>query len=311
MKVVVCGAGAVGSFWGGLLMRAGHDVRFIARGAQLAALQTQGLRILSHVLGDVTINPVRAVAAAAGGEPADLVLLSVKTHQTTSVLDDLSAVVGPRTVVIPLQNGVEADDLLRARWGGDRVLSAVVYVGASVEAPGVVRHAARGLLLVGNPYGVPDERFAEVLDALAAPGLSVRAVDDIHRERWCKLMWNTSFNAISALTFQTTRPLLDESAARALIEACMREVAAVGRARGVNITDADVDKSLAETEKLTPIRTSMLEDREHGRQMEVEGLVGVVVRCGEEVGVATPVTSTLYGLLKGMRPGPPGPARRA
>ncbi len=307
MKVVVCGAGAVGSFWGGLLARAGHDVRFIARGAQLAALESQGLRIASNVLGEVAINPVRVAATAAGGEPADLVLLSVKTHQTASVIEDLSAVVAARTVVMALQNGVEADDLLRTRWGDNRVVSTVVYVGASIEAPGVVRHVARGLLLVGNPYGVPGERYAEVLDALAAPGLTVRAVDDIHRERWYKLMWNTSFNAVSALTLQTSRPLLDEPATRSVIDACMREVAAVGRARGVHITDADVDRSLAETEKLPPIRTSMLEDREHRRQMEVEALVGVVVRFGRDAGVATPVTSTLYGLLKGMRPGSPGP----
>ena len=106
MKVVVFGAGAVGSFWGGLLARAGHDVRFIARGAQLAALKTEGLRIASNLLGEVTIKPVRVAPAAAGGEPADLVLLSVKTHQTALVLQDLSAVVTARTIVMALQNGV-------------------------------------------------------------------------------------------------------------------------------------------------------------------------------------------------------------
>jgi 2-dehydropantoate 2-reductase len=204
-----------------------------------------------------------------------------------------------------MQNGIDADDLLRARWGDTRVLSAVVYVGAALTSPGVVRHAARGLLMLGNPYAVPAPRFQAVLDALAAPGLTVRAVDDVHRERWYKLMWNASFNAVSALTFQTTQPLLGDPRARAVIAASMRETAAVARASGVALAEADVDRSLAETEKLPPIRTSMLEDRERGRAMEVEALVGTVVRRGAEHGVPTPVLATLYGLLTGMRPGPP------
>ncbi len=305
MRIVVYGAGAVGCFWGGLLARAGHDVRFIARGAQLDALRVAGLRIASEALGDLAITPISAVATAAGGPPADLVLLSVKTHQTPPVLDDLATVVGDDTAIIPMQNGIDADDLLRARWGDTRVLSAAVYVGATLTSPGVVRHAARGLLMLGNPYGVPASRFQAALDALAAPGLEVRAVEDIHRERWYKLMWNASFNAVSALTFQSTQPLLADPRAREVIAASMRETAAVARASGVALVDADVDRSLAETDKLPPIRTSMLEDRERGRLMEVDALVGTVVWRGAACGVPTPVLATLYGLLTGMRPGPP------
>jgi len=305
MRIVVYGAGAVGCFWGGLLARAGHDVRFIARGAQLEALRTHGLRIASETLGDVLVRPVAAAPTTAGGTGADLVLLAVKTHQTLPVLDDLASIVDDRTVIIPMQNGIDADDLLRARWGDTRVLGAVVYVGASLESPGVVRHAARGLLLLGNPYAVPADRYAAVLEALAAPGLKVRAVDDIHKERWYKLMWNASFNAASALTFQTSQPLLQDPWARQVIAASMRETAAVARASGVTLSDADVDRSLAETDRMPPIRTSMLEDRERGRAMEVDALVGTLVRRGSACGVPTPVLATLYGLLTGMRPGPP------
>lgn len=306
MRVLVYGAGAVGCFWGALLARHGHHVRFVARGAQLRALSADGVRIVSSALGEVHVVPVTASEHAAGSGPADLVLLAVKTHQTEAVLDDLDAVVGADTVLVPLQNGVDADDVLRARWGNTRVLSAVVYVGASLQEPGVVRHAARGLLMVGNPYGVPEARFEAVLEALAAPGLQVRQVADIHRERWYKLMWNASFNAVSALTFQTSTPLLKEPSARQVIEASMRETAAVARAVGIDLRDEDVARSLAETDRLPPIRTSMLEDRERGRAMEVDALVGAVVRRGEAHGVPTPVLRTLYGLLAGMRPGPPG-----
>lgn len=305
MQIVVYGAGAVGCFWGALLARAGHDVRFIARGAQLEALRTSGLRITSETLGEITLQPVSAAARAIGGAPADLVLLSVKVHQTPPVLDDLASVVDGGSVVLPMQNGLDADDLLRERFGDARVLSSVVYVGAAIAHPGVVRHAARGLLIVGNPYGVPDARYRAVVEALGAPGLTIRPVEDIHYERWYKLMWNASFNAVSALTFQTSRPILQEASTRSVVEAAMRETAAVARASGIALTDADVDRSLAETDRLPSIRTSMLDDREHGRPMEIDGLVGTVVRRGAERGVATPVLSTLYGLLTGMRPGPP------
>ncbi len=306
MRVLVYGAGAVGCFWGGLLARHGHHVHFVARGAQREALSAGGVRIASEVLGEVTVRPVTVSDSAAGHGPADLILVCVKAHQTVAMLDDLGHAVGEATVLIPLQNGIETDDVLRARWGDARVLSAVVYVGASLQEPGIVRHVARGLLMVGNPYGVPEARVREVLEALGAPGLQVREVREIHRERWYKLMWNASFNAVSALTFQTTTPLLAEPNARRVIDLSMRETAAVARMLGVELTDEDVDRSLAETDRLPPIRTSMLEDRERGRPMEVEALVGAVVRRGEACGVPTPVLRTLYGLLVGMRPGPPG-----
>jgi 2-dehydropantoate 2-reductase len=306
VNILVYGAGAVGGFWGGLLLRAGHDVRFVARGAQLAALTSRGLRIVSDELGEIAVTPVRALSHASGTECAELVLVAVKAHQTEAVLDDLSTVVGDETTVIPLQNGIEADDVLRAKCGDRRVLSAVVYVGASVESPGVVRHVARGLLMVGNPYGVADARYRAALNVLAAPGLQVRAVENIHRERWYKLMWNASFNAVSALTLQASHPLLEEPRSRAVIEGAMREVAAVARTQGIRLLDGDVDASIAETKKLPPIRTSMLDDRERGREMEVEALVGVVVRLGGEAGVPTPVMTTLYGLLKAVRLGAPG-----
>ncbi len=305
MRIVVYGAGGVGGFWGGLLARAGHDVRFVARGAHLAALVSTGLRIESATLGTVFVSPVSASGQLGDAAPADLILVAVKAHQMAAILDDLGAAVGPSTVLLALQNGVDADDVLRARWGDGRVLSAVVYVGASLAAPGVIRHAARGLLLLGNPYGVAEPAFQRILAALSAPGLEVRSATDIHRDRWYKLMWNASFNAVSALTLQTSGPLVAQPAVRRVIRQAMVEVAAVARACGVALTDADVDRSLAETERMPPIRTSMLEDREHGRPMEIDALLGAVSRRGVAHGVPTPVIDALEGLLLGVRPGLP------
>ncbi|MBM3779655.1 MAG: 2-dehydropantoate 2-reductase [Acidimicrobiia bacterium] len=298
MRVVVYGAGAVGGFWAALLARAGHDVHVIARGAHLQALRDRGIRIASAPLGDLAVHPIQASSSAAGLAPADLVLLAVKTHQTAGVLDDLAQVVAGHTVVIALQNGIESDDLLVPRFGGHRVLGAVVYVGAVVHEAGVIGHAHGGMLILGNPHGVDAGRVEAVVACLNAPGLKARMSDSLERQRWHKLMWNTAFNPVSALTQQDSQALLRTPETRALLEAAMREVVAVAEACGVPLTGADVDKSLADTGRQVPIRTSMLEDRARGRETEHEALVGVVVRLGREAGVPTPVTATLYALLK-------------
>jgi 2-dehydropantoate 2-reductase len=289
MKIAVFGAGGVGAFYGGLLARAGHDVHFVARGAQLEALRTQGLHISSLSLGDIRIPPLPATARAADIGPVDLVLLSVKAHQTTGVLDEVAHLMGPATTVMALQNGVEADELLAARFGSARVASAVVYVGATLEAPGYVRHVAAGTLVISN-----HERLRDVL---ASTGLPVRISPDIARQRWHKLAWNASFNAISALTLRSSQDLLGNPQTRTLLLAMMREVVAVANAQGVALGESDVAQLVATTEKAAAIRTSMLVDRERGRPLETDALVGVVVRKGREAGIATPIAEVLYALL--------------
>lgn len=300
MRIVVYGAGAVGCFFGGLLARSGHRVRFVARGKQLEALHANGMRISSTILGDIAIQPVDVAASASDFGTADLVLVCVKAHHTSDVLSDMDEVVGPDTLIMALQNGIDADEVLVGRFGRSRVLSAVVYVGAAIEAPGVVRHVARGMLMLGSRFDVPAERVEMVAEQLTVPGLRMRTYEDIDRQRWYKLMWNTSFNAVSALTLQDSQTLLRTPETRAVIAASMHEVVAVAQASGVNLTAADVEKSIADTDALPPIRTSMLEDRERGRAMESEALVGAIVRRGRERGVQTPVTTVLYALLKGI-----------
>jgi 2-dehydropantoate 2-reductase len=289
MKIAVFGAGGVGAFYGGLLSRAGHDVHFVARGAQLTALRTQGLHISSLSLGEIHVPPVPATARAADIGVVDLVLLSVKAHQTAGVLDEVAHLMGRGTIVMALQNGVEADELLAERFGAERVASAVVYVGATLEAPGFVRHVAAGTLVISN--------HEPVREVLASTGLPVRIAPDIARQRWHKLAWNASFNAISALTLRSSQDLLGNPSTRALLLAMMREVLAVANAQGVALAQSDIDQLVATTEKAAAIRTSMLVDRERGRQLETDALVGVVVRKGREAGVPTPIAEVLYALL--------------
>jgi 2-dehydropantoate 2-reductase len=298
VTIVVFGAGAVGGFFGGLLARAGEDVCFVARGAQLEALRRDGLRIQSTLLGTVDVPRVRVVSSAREIGAADLVLVCVKAHQTPAILDDLGTLVSTDTVLVTLQNGVESDDAVAARFGRAQVIPAVVYVGATVERPGVISHVAAGTIALGLLEGIPRARVEAVRETLAASGQPVQISDDIQRDRWRKLLWNAAFNTVSAVTGRDPGVLLQVPDSRALIEAVMREVVAVARAQGIALSDANVDEQIAWTERAGTIRTSTMVDRERGREMEIDALIGVVVRRGRQHDVPTPCSEVMLALLR-------------
>lgn len=300
MKILVYGAGGVGAFFGALLARVGQDVCFVARGTQLEAMRALGLRIRSPILGDVSVPRVSVHARAADCGQADLVLVCVKTHQIGSILDDLASCVREDTVVIPLQNGVESDDELAARFGRARVLSAAVYVGATIDEPGVVTHAAPARISIGARQGFDEARVGAVRDVLATTGQTVQVSPDIQRERWRKLVWNASFNTVSAVTLRTPAELLAMAETRALLVRIMREVVAVANSIGIGLGEADVQEHVAWTERASGIRTSTMVDRERGRTMEADALIGVVVRRGREAGVETPACEALYAIMKAL-----------
>jgi 2-dehydropantoate 2-reductase len=297
VRVLVYGAGAVGGFFGGLLARAGEDVHFVARGAQLVALRARGLTIDSRQLGRITIRPLSAFETAAAAGSADLVLVCVKTQQLSGIFDDLAAAVRPDTVIVPLQNGVEADEQLSARFPLTAVLPAVVYVGATVDEPAVVIHVAAGTIGIGVNRDEDRHLLATVRDTLAKTGQPVHISNDIQRERWNKLMWNAAFNSVSAITGRVPSDLLAAPAVRSLIVDIMGEVLAVGQACGVDLRPEDIDKHIAWTEAAAGLRTSTMVDRARGRAMESDGLLGVVVRKGRAVGVQTPCCASVFALM--------------
>ena len=300
MRVLVYGAGGVGGFFGGLLARAGEDVRFVARGPHFEALHQSGLSIRSALLGDIVVPRVSVFRSAVEAGRADVVLVCVKTHQTAEILDDLAAVVDLDTVVIPLQNGVEGDEQLAARLGSDRVIPSVVYVGATAEMPGVISHAAAGKIGLGTMPGGDATRLPRIRDLLARSGQPIYIYRDIQRERWHKLMWNAAFNSVSAITEREPADLLSQPDTRGLIVSLMEEVLAVGRASGVDLRRGDIDEHISWTERSTGLRTSTMVDRERGRQMESDGLIGVVARKGRQSGVATPSCGAVYALLQAL-----------
>jgi 2-dehydropantoate 2-reductase len=300
LTIVIYGAGGVGSFFGGLLVRGGQDVCFVSRGAQLDALRTGGIRIESTQLGTIDVPRVRVVERAADAGAADLVLVCVKAHQTPAILDDVAALMAGRTALVTLQNGVESDEQVAERFGRARVFPAVVYVGATVERPGVVSHVAAGTIAIGVRDGGDTSRLPWIRDGLAACGQPVRISEDIQRERWRKLVWNAGFNTVSAITGLAPGELLARPGTRALVRDVMREVVAVAQACGIGLLDSAADEQIAWTERAPAIRTSTRVDRERGREMEVDALIGVVVRRGRERGVATPRSEAVCALLEAM-----------
>lgn len=297
MSIAIVGAGGVGAFFGALLQRGGADVRFIARGANLDALRQHGILIRSLRLGDVRVAPVRAEADASRAGVCDLVLVCVKAHQTEAILDELAALVGDHTTIVTLQNGVESDEPIAARFGAHRVFPGVVYVGATLDEPGVVTHVAAGTIALGARPGGDPARVRAAADALAVSGQPVKVVDEVQRERWIKLLWNASFNPVSAIAGRTPRELVDVPSARQLVVDLMREVIAVARAQGLALDESMIPEQLAWTERASAIRTSMMVDRARAREMETDALVGVVVRKGREFGVPTPFSQSMRALL--------------
>ena len=300
MRILVYGAGAVGGFFGGLLAHAGEDVRFVARGAQREALQTSGLTIESRLRGTIVIPSVAVSDSAATGGSVDLILVCVKTQQMAGILDDLAAAVGKQTVIVPLQNGVEADEQLAGRFPDATVLPAVVYVGATLDTPGTVSHVAAGTIGLGARRERDNAVLPAVRDELAKTGQPIHISNDIQRERWHKLMWNAAFNSVSAITDRVPADLVSQPDTRALVLAIMNEVLAVGRACGVDLRQEDIDRHIAWTEGAAGLRTSTMVDRERGRAMESDGLVGVIVRKGREFGVPTPCSAVVYALLNAI-----------
>lgn len=295
--ILIYGAGGVGAFFGALLVRAGRDVHFVARGSQLEALRRQGLRVRSPLIGDFQVPQVQVHERAADAPQADLLLVCVKTYQTASILDDLAAAVKESSIIVTLQNGVESDEVMAARFGWSRVVPAAVYVGATVDEPGVVTHAAPARISIGARPGFDPSRLESVHEVLAASGQRVQISSDIQHERWRKLMWNASFNTVSAITMRGPRELLALAETRALLRRLMQEVVDVARAQGIGLVDADVDDHVSWTERAPGMRTSTMVDRSQGRAMEADALIGVIVRKGRETGVPTPACDVMYALM--------------
>ncbi|HWP65878.1 MAG TPA: ketopantoate reductase family protein [Candidatus Limnocylindria bacterium] len=303
MRVLVYGTGAVGGYFGACLARGGHDVTFVARGATLDALRAHGLVV--ELPGDRWhLTPVRAVDTPAAAPAPELVLVCVKSYDTPAAAEALRGVVGPDTICLSLQNGVENEDILARGLGSPPLLVAFTRIGVAMPEPGRIVYSGRGEIVFGEADGTRSPRAERLAAALRAAGIAHQLRSDVLVGAWEKLAWNAGFNAVTALTGTTVAQVLAHPGSRELVIAAMEEVDAVATAAGIPVrrrrTRAVLDDSLA---GLPDFETSMLQDLRRGRRLEHDALNGAVVRAASRTGVAVPVNRTLLALLDGVDPG--------
>jgi len=303
MKILVMGTGAVGSFYGGKLANAGHDVIFVARGEHLRALRERGFSVKSYQ-GDFQLERVHVTDQPAEAGVCDLALVCVKSYDTVAAAQLLRPAVGPDTVILSLQNGVENEEQLERALGRGNVMGGMAYIGVDVVSPGVVVHSVAGRLAFGERHGhrTPEaERLEQVfLEAEIQAELSI----NISVTLWDKLVWNAAFNAICTLSRSTVGEVLTHPQTRALVRGTMLEVIAVARAQGLALKESRADEHIesSQTLAMSVYAPSMANDLARGKRLEHDALNGAVVRFGERYGVPVPVNQTLWGLLARLDP---------
>ncbi len=299
MKIAILGAGAVGGYYGGLLARSGNEVTFIARGAHLAAIRECGLRVES-VHGDFEVCPAQATDDPATVGPVDLVLVTVKSYGLEEAAVAARSLVGPETCVLPLLNGLDAAERLAAVLGDGPVLAGLTHISASVVAPGLIRQVSPlRRITFGERDGTITPRAGRIRDTLAAGGIEVVLTPAVEVALWEKFVFIASIGGVCSLTRLPIGPVLALPETRQLYLDALREVEAVGRARGVALPADIVEQTLRLTEGFAPqTKPSLLADLEAGRPLELEALSGTVVRYGRQAGVPTPVHRVIYAALK-------------
>jgi len=299
MKIAIMGAGGVGAYYGGLLAQAGHDVVFIARGAHLLALREKGLRVNS-VLGSFNLSAVRATDDPSEAGAADLVIVATKTYHTEEAARAIRPMITPGTVVVSLQNGVDAAERIGTVVGKDHVMGGATWLSAAIEAPGVIgQYSQFRRIVLGELDGRITSRAEAVAEAFRPTPAKVELVTGISQVLWTKFVFISAISALGGLTRVTLGAYRQVPEARAALVEAMSEVAAVARARGVDMERDIVSKTLAFIDSADPdIKPSMQRDIEAGRVSELESMIGVVVNLGRELGVPTPVMQFAYAVLE-------------
>jgi 2-dehydropantoate 2-reductase len=315
MRIAVIGAGAIGAFVGAMLARSGEDVTLIARGAHLRAMRERGVRVRGSV-GEFEAHLAATDDPGSIGE-VDVALLTLKAHSLVEMAPRLAPLLGPETCVVSAQNGIPWWYFYRhgGEWEGTRletvdpggvisrhldparVIGCVVYPSTIIAEPGVIEHIEGTRFAIGEPDGSKSERCRRVADALIKAGLRCPIRADIRRDIWVKLMGNLAFNPISALTRATLVDIVQCPETRALAVEIMTEAEAVAGKLGVDI-GVSVEQRLEGAEKVGNHKTSMLQDVEAGRPMELEAIVGAVVELGLKLGLPMQCAQAVYACVK-------------
>jgi 2-dehydropantoate 2-reductase len=317
LKIAIIGAGAIGGYVGTKLAHAGNEVTFIARGANLKALRSNGIRLIMGDGSELSVRDVRATNDYAQAGPQDLVILAMKAHQVEAVAPQVPALFDADTVVVPMQNGipywyfhrypgelknskvrsVDPQGLIGEHISCERVIGCVVYPAAELVAPGVIRHVEGNRFPVGEPDGSSSLRVNRVSQCFVDGGLQAPVLADIRAEIWLKLWGNLTFNPISALSRATLAGICQYPLSRELAREMMTEAQTIANSLGVTFR-VPLEKRIAGAERVGHHKTSMLQDVEAGRALEVDALLGSVIELARLTHTPTPHLDTVYALTK-------------
>jgi 2-dehydropantoate 2-reductase len=294
MKIIVMGSGGVGGYFGGRLAAAGNDVTFVARGAHLDAIRRNGLKIVSS-RGDLQLADVRAVETIAEAGPADLAIIGVKLWDTESIAPGLRPLAERGTAIVSLQNGVQKDDVLRKHVPADAVMGGLCYIAATIAEPGVIAHTGNMQRLVFGEYdGSKSVRAAAFLAACLAAEVDAECSDGIERLIWEKFVFLVGLSGTTSMFGQPIGLIRADPDMRSTLLDAMREVVAVGRAKGVPLQADFAQDRLAFCDTLPASMTSSMQiDLARGNRLEVPWLSGAVVELGEKLGVPTPINRSI------------------
>jgi len=314
-RYAVIGAGAIGAYVGAALSRAGHDVTLFGRGPHLRAMQTGGVHVKSP-RGDFIAHPWATDVLSSIG-PVDVVLLTLKAHQLEAVMSDLPSLFKAQTPVVAIQNGipwwyfqrhggpydglqlesVDPGGKLAAAIPAERVIGCVIYCSTEIESPGVIRHLEGARYSLGEPDRSISPRAQSIAADFSAAGLKAPVERDLRNDIWLKLLGNAAFNPISALTRATLVDMTNDPLVEPLVREMMEEAVAIASKLGVGF-DVTIEKRIDGARRVGAHKTSMLQDYEAGKALELDALTGAVVELGEKLGVPTPATRHVYALAR-------------
>jgi 2-dehydropantoate 2-reductase len=317
MRICIYGAGAVGGLIAAWLERAGHDVCVVARGATLEAIRREGLRVRTLASGEMLVTRPAADDDSARLGVQDCVIVAVKGQSLPEVAASIAPLLGPSTTIVTAMNGVPWWFFDRLPYGAgklhlesldpggalsramptDRIVGCVVHLAASTPEPGLVSHNHGTRLIVGEPGGSDDGRMRRMAEALEGAGFEALRSAFIEKDFWVKLLGNVSFNPVSALTQSSADRLIEDRYVKDYMVAIMREVLAIGRAVGVD-ADIDPEARIDMARSLGKFKTSMLQDLEAGKTLEVDGLLAGTLEIARIAGVPAPFTESLMGLIR-------------
>jgi 2-dehydropantoate 2-reductase len=303
MRVAVMGAGGVGGYFGGMLSRGGNHVTLIARGPHLRAISARGLTLITD-LERLTINCDATDDPRQAGT-ADLVLLAVKTYHNDQAIAAMLPMVGPNTVVLCLQNGIDSYQAAVAAVGAEKVLPGAAYIEARIQEPGVVKQTGKVVRIAfGELDGSDSELGKLILRTLEQSGIATQFVPDMHKILWTKFLFIATVAGVTSLSRETMAELASRPEWRPVILGCMEEIEAVARATGINLDAGVVERTMDYIEaNLVQMHASMHADIMAGRPLELEAINGAAVRAGKAAGVPTPINDIIYAMLKPFEQG--------